>query len=356
MAASVPLWYRSATEYQFRQEQADDIVRTAAYHRKDYCLTVIRFSPWQHLCIGPSISPSFGGSSNTALDSLQRLPLELLHDVVIRLDMRSLFKFRQVSRRSREAVDSLKEYQMVALHGLDLFCALLRMGLATAVSLFDFYIALCTKSCALCGEFSGFIFLPTWIRCCFKCLQVAPETQIQTLAAVQKQFHLDKPSVDLLRPFKTLPGIYSMHQSVQESHITAVSVYEAMLVLRQIPGVRTQQTHQDNRALICKFNFMGSCSLPYYDRRIGRVEHGLSCAGCQLALERVITGPGARWTYEARDKVYAADGFLEHFRWCTRAQLLWKSSKEGTRQPVEFPEFARRGGYLIESEWEREAS
>ncbi|KFY10383.1 hypothetical protein V491_07677 [Pseudogymnoascus sp. VKM F-3775] len=35
--------YLSATEYHFQEEQADAIIRTASYHRKDYNLAVIWF-------------------------------------------------------------------------------------------------------------------------------------------------------------------------------------------------------------------------------------------------------------------------------------------------------------------------
>lgn len=210
MATLVHRGYLSATEYHFREEQADAIVRAAAYHRKDYCLSVIWFSPREHLDIRLSISTAFQRTSNTGLGSLDRLPLELLYDVLLRLDMYSLFKFRHTNFRSGQTVNSLKEYQMVVSHGLNLFCALLRTRLAIDVSLFDFYHALCTKDCALCGEFSGFIFIPTWTRCCFKCLQEAPETQVQSLAAIRKQFDLNKAELGRLRPFKTLPGVYSM--------------------------------------------------------------------------------------------------------------------------------------------------
>ncbi|KAK4206362.1 hypothetical protein QBC37DRAFT_249739, partial [Rhypophila decipiens] len=96
-----------------------------------------------------------------------------------------------------------------------------------------------------------------------------------------------------------------------------------------------------------KFKFMGSCALPYYDRRTGRVEHGISCARCQFALEkRINTSRGVRWAFEARDKVYAQDGFLDHFRWCEQAQLLWRSSGKGKHRPTELPEFGRRGGFF----------
>lgn len=92
---------------------------------------------------------------------------------------------------------------------------------------------------------------------------------------------------------------------------------------------------------------MGSCALPYYDKLNGVVEHGMSCAGCQLALEKDIIGTkGEKWASEARDKLYARNGFLEHFRWCEQAQLLWRSSCEGTTRPTELSEAVRRGGFF----------
>jgi hypothetical protein len=165
------------------------------------------------------------------------------------------------------------------------------------------------------------------------------ETQVQTLANIRKQFHLTKAELGQLKSFKTLPGIYSMEESVYKSRITVVSVHQAKLLSGQQPHAAAAQAR--NR----KLNFMGSCALPYYDRRTGRVEHGISCAGCQLALEKDIIG-SEKWAFEARDKVYAQDSFLEHFRWCEQAQILWRSSDEGKNQPTELPEAARRGGFF----------
>ncbi|KAI1050005.1 hypothetical protein LB506_001871 [Fusarium annulatum] len=89
---------------------------------------------------------------------------------------------------------------------------------------------------------------------------------------------------------------------------------------------------------------MGSCALPYYDKVSGNVEQGISCAGCQLALEKDIIGSkGEKWASEARDKVYARDGFLATFQ---MAQLLWESSCEGSRRPAELPEGARKAATL----------
>lgn len=346
MAALVPRGYRSATEYRFDEEQADTIVRTTAYHRRDYCLSVIWYSPREHVDIRPSIATPFQRTSNVGLGSLDRLPLELLFDTLYSLDMHSLFKFRQINLRSRQIVDSLSQYQRVVSHGLNLFCALLRTRLAIDIFLLDFYDALCIKTCTLCGEFGGLIFLLTWKRCCFKCLQGSPETQVRTLASVRKQLRMTKVELDQLRSFKSLPGIYSMNESVQKSRITIVSLHQATLACRRQPHALAQaQPASFDRNQ--KLNFMGSCALPYYDKQTGRVERGISCAGCQLAIEKDIIGTrGTKWGYEARDKVYAQDGFLDHFRWCEQAQLLWRSSDEGKSRPSELPMSARTGGYF----------
>lgn len=260
--------------------------------------------------------------------------------------MHSLFKFRQINLRSRQMVDSLNQYQRIVSHGLNLFCALLRTRLAIDISLLDFYNALCMKACFLCGEFGGFISLLIWKRCCFKCLQESPETQVRTLASVRKQFHMTKVELDQLRSFKSLPGIYSMNESLHKSRIAIVSLHQATLACKRQPHTlaRSQPASLDRNQ---KFNFMGSCALPYYDKPTGRVERGISCSGCQLAIEKDIIGiRGTKWGYEARDKVYAQDGFLDHFRWCEQAQLLWRSSGEGKILPPELPVSAQTGGYF----------
>lgn len=190
MAPSIPLPYRSATEFRFDKEQSDAIIRTTAYHWRDSSLSVIWFSPREHVDICSSIATPFQRTSNAGLGSLERLPLELLLELVCHLDMLSLFKFRHTNARARQLVNSTTQYQRVVLHGLNLFCALLRTRLAIYIPLHDFYNALCMKTCTICGEFSGFVSLTTWTRCCFKCLQRSPETQLRTLASVRRRFYM----------------------------------------------------------------------------------------------------------------------------------------------------------------------
>ncbi|KAE8381210.1 hypothetical protein BDV26DRAFT_278976 [Aspergillus bertholletiae] len=256
MGNPMPSRYRSATEYSFDEEQADAI-----------------YSPREHVDIRPSRATPFQRTANDGLGSLERAP-----------------------PRALVVVDSLQQYQRVASHALNLFCALLRTRLAFDISLFDFYDALCTKACTLCGEFGGFS---------------SPETQVRTLASVRRQFHMAKVELAQPRASKSLPGIYSMDESIRYSRIAIVSLPQSL-----------SASFDRNQ----KFNFMGPCAHPYYDRQTGKVEHGIACAGCQLAIEKDIIGT----------------------RWDTMPQTK-TSGEAAVRQPA-LPVSARTGGYFRRSE------
>lgn len=157
MATSPPPGYLSDTEFRFPKNKADAIIFTVSFPRKEFCRSFIWFPPSQHDGIRQSITSPFQRSSNPALGPLERLPAELLNNILLGLDLQSLFNFGQTNLKSREAVYSLKQYRLVLSHGLNLVCALLRTGVATSVSLLDCYRALCTKACAICDGFGGFI-------------------------------------------------------------------------------------------------------------------------------------------------------------------------------------------------------
>ncbi|KAF4465038.1 Cyclin-like F-box [Fusarium albosuccineum] len=341
MADPAPPGYRSNVEYRFRQEQADAIVRTTAYYRDDFRRAVISFPHSEHEGIRSSIATPFRQPSVEAVPSgFERLPLELLHIIIPLLDMGSVFALRQASVRCRVTVDSLKKYQLSVSHGLDPFCALLRTRLASTVSLSDFYSALSTKACALCGGFAGFIFLLTWTRCCFRCLHLSLETQVRSLNYLRRILRLTKAQIAQLTTFKTLPGVYTPREVSCKSRVIATSVDQAEIISGWQLG-RRLWPGPDQLVVVegdSKYNCMSTCALPYRDGRTGKVEQGGSCAGCQLALEKGIIG-----AWGETNKVYSQDDFLEHFRWCEQAQRLWISSEQRNRTPDELPVAARGG-------------
>lgn len=86
-----------------------------------------------------------------------------------------------------------------------------------------------------------------------------------------------------------------MAQSVDISRVEVASVYQAVLAAGSTHEAFVQATMWRFNP---KFNFVGACALPYYDRATDTVENGVSCAGCCLAFLMV----GKRW---ARNMIYA---------------------------------------------------
>jgi hypothetical protein len=339
-------------DYRFEAKHAEAIIRTTSYHRKDFDLSVIWFPEREHEHIRSSISTSFDRpSSSTSLGTLGQLPQELLANIFLSLDIRTLTKCRQVNLRLRQAVDYLQEYQIICTHGLNALCALLRTRLARNVTLHAFYQALCSRRCELCTSFALFVFLPTWRRCCFFCLQSGHmELQMQNISVIRKHLPISGVALGKLPSFKTLPGTYTMEESAWKDRITLVPV-------EQTVEAALKQQHELGRSDPFRFRqdrrltFMSSCALPYYDRQSRTTQHGVSCAGCQLYIERSIDlgAMGGKWAYKARDIIYGTDNFfnfLEHFKGCREAQMLWETSKEGSIEPPQLPQMTKNGGFF----------
>lgn len=322
----MPSRYLSATEFLFNQDQTEDIVRAAAHHRTDYDSSVIWFSSDTYRGFYCSIATPLRRTSNVGLGALDRLPLDVWQAIIANLDIDSVFKFRRINLRSRQMMDSLHQYRMIVLHGMNLLYALFRTELALIISLSEIYTALCTKACAVCGQFAGFISLLTWERCCFKCLQEAPECQVMTQHAVQKKLNMAKGEVKCFRSFRTLPGKYMLEGFLYAGRCAIVSQHQAGIFTDRF-ALLWRQGYRSTR--LRAFKFMATCALPYWDRQTGQIDPGLSCTGCTLSLSPHINAAcNEKWAREARDKVYGQDEFLDHFRWCKNAQRLWMSSSE----------------------------
>lgn len=329
---------RRMTREMLQREQDDAIIRTTGYHRRDYGMSVVHVWPSDHSKVRSSILTS-SIVSRAGLGDLDRLPVELLLQALRQMDMQALFDLRRVNLRARQIVDSLKEYKAAVSYGLTAYCALLRMKLAAHVTLLDFYRVLCSQDCTFCGKFGGFVFLPTWIRCCFECIEEDPETRMVTVAEVRRLFRLTRAEVGRQRSFQALPGIYttglySMEKSYQRGRVKLVPYFPAMKEFGdRLDTSAARSQHQPFWDPI--HNFMASCELPYYDPRARTVEYGISCAGCERSIAGQAPGQApSRATTAPWDRVFSRDNFLKHFKICAHAQKLWASSPEGVLEAI----------------------
>ncbi|KAF1359207.1 cyclin-like F-box [Lizonia empirigonia] len=340
--------FHAQTAYEIQPENQNAILRISAYHRKDFDLAVIWFSPRAHTDLLTSTLP-LSRKPTASLGKLDKLPLELINRICLDLDVASLFRFRQTNIRARQIVAALHEYRIITTHAVNPLCALLRTRLAPVVTLLDFYRLLCTQSCSLCeSEYGDLVHLPLWIRCCSSCLrQNSTELRVATLNTVKRILKLSRKSLGKLPKLVTLPGTYTMDERLRSSRVTIVSTASALSAYREEhSGVEASQAMIKQISTQPILAFMACCALPSFDLRTGQAQNGVSCAGCQVAVEEGINTFKGAWAGEMRDAVYSHDGFLKHFTHCEQAQLLWTSSNGGTERPPKLPYSCRKGGYF----------
>ncbi|RJE24998.1 hypothetical protein PHISCL_02649 [Aspergillus sclerotialis] len=317
-----------------------EIIRIASYHRRDFDLAVARTNPRDHDQVRGALLRAIRTMSST-LGNLELLPLEIIHEICYLIDIRSLLNFRHVNRRAQQIVRGTRGYEAVVTHALEALCVILRTNIASWFTLNDLFKALCTRDCRLCGSFGGFIFLPSFMRCCFACIREDSLPSILPYSVIKKCVKLSPSRLYSLVPtLKSLPGVYSMDEIVRKrTRIMATELVSRLSL--QGEDERTRLTQSKETALL---RYMATTSLPYLDTESGGVQYGICCSGCQIALEKALSSSGVGSNAcTLLDKVYSYEEFMQHFHECREAQNLWELSNQGV-DVAKVSESVRRGG------------
>jgi hypothetical protein len=218
--------------------------------------------------------------------------------------------------------------------------------MATHLTVSDLYHPLCTMKCAMCGSFGGFLFLPTAKRCCFTCIESSPDLHVVTLSALSKASGISPNRLRRLLPiFQTIPGVYSINEKRCNKRLNLVAREAALKTLRTLGvGRCPPNAILEPPGYYAVLRCMASTAFPYLDRATTEVQDGISCKGCQVAVE---AASGNLAAYDRRDQAYSRKGFLDHFQSCTGAQSLWSASCGGT-VAFDEPELTKRRGFLSE--------
>lgn len=322
------------------EEHSDEILRVCSYHRRDFDLVVVRSRPHETQPVLASITTAWETKPQAYSGWLTLLPPELLSMVILQLDVRSVYRFRQVNSLARSIVTDIQEYSLVARHGLEGLRGLMRAGLAQYHLLRDLYQSLLVQSCTSCGLFGPLLFLFTLERCCFSCLKsseryhVLAQSTFSSLANVSRTRLSRFPGLLL----QTVPGIYNMMEVPARRPKALVSVVKAtsMLLAGDMISDTIAQTLESRQGQPAH-RFMSATAFPYYDFNSATVDPGVSCKGCQIRFDRLRDDP------TDRDRSFSRQGFLTHFLECPESSQLWTESQEG-KCPE--PEFTRRCGYF----------
>jgi hypothetical protein len=274
-------------------------------------------------------------TASISTGALNRLPLEVMHNLLGYLDIAAIGYFRCLSWNTRVIVDLFPPYRDLATHASSVLRVLYATHLASTYSVWQLYTVLTNDRCVCCEAFGPFLSLITCERCCFSCLydsKMAPTT----LAIAAATFGLSKNKIEQKIPVvETLPGIYTILRKKRTRALKAVSV-EKVLALAVEKVNKTQYAEEDvaklderARRFFRDYNdplrFMVSTPIPYLNTRDRRTELGVWCRGCEWEWRGSM---GQTWSSHFRrrvlDTAYSKEEYLRHFEECKAAQELWE--------------------------------
>ncbi|KAI3318197.1 F-box domain-containing protein [Xylariaceae sp. AK1471] len=262
-------------------------------------------------------------SCASSLGILDRLPAELLHEVLRNLDFQSAIGFSRVSIQGKNILYSLSAYRDVMNHAPHALAALSQTKLLHLHSASELHNALRNERCATCPEYGVYLFLPTCERCCWQCLQFNPTRRVVSPTAIAKTFALSPKMVQQLPVMFSIPGTYGVAcKSTQKSYRLvsvsaakelAISIYGSAgdaikAIIRRKPIRQTVYTARYLQAILLDSTCLDSLMMPDQgnagvDRYFGMasipfpsfhtpdiVEHGLWCKGCEWTYKQYKDG------------------------------------------------------------------
>lgn len=358
--------YRSRSEYVVgEKEDVDAIMRTVTHpatYRWRIGLSwngpVLRFDAAVSDPVRQSLRTPFPRPSKTSL-GLMNFPVEILCDIVRRLDLHALLKFRQVNQRAREIVSAVVEYRRVMEHALDAVLAFHRVGMASHVELMNLYALLCTDACSFCGEIGHFVFMPTQQRCCIACLE--REDSFHTIQLTECEYNTLKGyqngSFSIVR---TVRQVYHPHdKTFSEKRYRLASLWALPLGVERPktadePIIRSYYKEPEKQGFHYSCRFACTTDLPVLEIRgkEARIQKGVSCKGCDLnsLADDWAHRDDGFWQLGACGRArpdlrpYSSRVFMQHFKWCATAQEIWKAVAGALEAGMSIPEAEAKPG------------
>lgn len=250
---------------------------------------------------------------STDLGILDRLPLELLTDILLQVDLQALTGFRRVNQRAMQVVDSVPQYDAIVEHAPNSLRALLTVNKGRNVNCLELYDKMCTFKCETCGEFGGFLYLITLRRACIECFRMSADcfsliTSEARRGVGRSRTKTDFPAVDqIFAP----PGCYSpdirnfRHRTRLYDYNSLLKVqldksrdneFETAELLNAVQGARDvwryrtlrgplPQLHMRTTILTTGFcrqpeRYMAIIRFSYLDTHTKKAESGFRCKGC----------------------------------------------------------------------------
>ncbi|KAG6884914.1 hypothetical protein C0993_007281 [Termitomyces sp. T159_Od127] len=223
-----------------------------------------------------------------SLGALQALPLELLGEILRKLDLQTLTYFRHVNRRAMRLVGSLPQYKAIRKHAYNALRGMMYIKTSQWITCETLYEKLYTKH------------LP-----------------LRYLHAIRK-FGLNRRILGTLPSMRSIPGTYSPIQRKVRAQITLVdsdcarragiALHGSVSAMEQyVSNISTAAPDPFDGKSGNSFRLMAIVRTPWLDKSSQKLEWGFHCTGCQ---ECYYSRP-----LHFRRK-FTVDSFKEHLRKC----------------------------------------
>lgn len=276
-------------------------------------------------------------TASISTGALNRLPLEVIHNILGCLDIATIGSFRCLSWSTRLLVDLFPQYRNLAIHASSVLRVLYSTNLASTYTVGQLYAVLTNDRCICCEAFGPYLSLVTCERCCISCIY-DPKIAPITLSTAVSVFGLSKSEIEKkIFVVTTLPGIYTIGRREWKRKMKAVSVAKVLaLAVKRINKTPFREedvtkfnkkarnlTRNPIRHLNHPITFMVLTPIPHLNNRDHRTELGIWCRGCELMWYRQNWPPGDDYE-RALNTAYSKEEYLRHFEKCNTAKELWE--------------------------------
>ncbi len=204
------------------------------------------------------------------------LPLELLSDILLALDLPTLTSFRRVNRRAMELVDSLHQYRTILKHCRSILRAIVSLR-ASFFACRELYNTLFTTKCSSCDRFGGYLYLITCSRVCYFCFTRIADYFPFSASQATKLTRLSRGDLKTLPHVFSLPGRYTPSAKSSKGR-TMLLDRQAVILLGPADDRQRQPTDYTTKE---PRRFMSIISAPYLTHAGQTVDWGLHCRRCK---------------------------------------------------------------------------
>ncbi|KAI0203373.1 hypothetical protein F4808DRAFT_42005 [Astrocystis sublimbata] len=258
------------------------------------------------------------------VSQLDKLPLEIITEILIALDLPTLIAFRRVNYHAMSLVDSVYQFRMIRKHCPNVLRAILSIN-ARFLDCRTLYETLLTTKCATCRHFGNYLYVLTCKRVCYSCF--TSNLNYFPVSSRHAAKHTGLKIKDLKRRLphvSSLPGRYTSFGRLARSRTL---LFDRQSMVEGIwhgsvlgPGETIQQ---QDRMTTEPRRYMSIISAPYLASSGQSADWGYFCTRCKES-----TDPATFFRIK-----FTKDGILNHLKQHGVTTLIFTEPSVSDKSP-----------------------